>query len=345
MGPIIAGQDLSWCGFAVWASKTAGSFIRLEELPDKIEDWVQRSVGRSGPLAKFLAWALGIHRSNSPSRAAAPGSGFVLRGFAQEVLADVSGSIAAGNQDVFRNIAPPFANLLELWTAKQGNLSEADRAQFLASLRDGGDPQQGDYLARAFAVTFEAVTATSPRSRAQAILHANALIGYVEQSRVQPYIEKAMNRPVADLFRTRLHTHLHGRFPHWLARLLHALLRPLGSALEAEFRQFSTEWMMKLELPGETLWLGEDVPPLPDGGLYPKDLDTLEGPQPLDLFEQLHATEADSAAQDWTKFDQRMRYIGVLFRSRQMVNTLFLQPFTDDQVAQLQDGRVPSGSL
>lgn len=346
MGGIIEDQNLTWCGFAVWASKTAGSFIRLEELPDKIENWIQRSLDRAGPLVKFVTWALGIHKSDPASAATAPDSGFLLQRFAYEVLAGVSGSIAGGNQDVFRNIAPPFANLLELWTAKQGNLSEADRKQFLASLIAGGDPQQGDYMARAFALTLEAATAASPRSRSQAMLYTNALIGYVEQSRVQPYVAKAMNFPVADLFLTRLHTHLHGRFNHWLAKLLHALLRRLGFALEAEFRRFSTEWLMKLLLPGETLWLGKNVPPLPDGGLYSKDLDTLESPQPLKLFEELHATDAaDSAAQDWAKFAQRMRYISVLFRSRQVEKTLFSQPFTDAQVAQLQQGRVPSGRL
>jgi hypothetical protein len=346
MGQIIEGRDLCWCGFAIWASKTAGSFIRLEEFPDQMEKWVQRSLRRAGPLVGLLARVLRIHKGHATSPATAPGSEFTLWGFAHEVLTGVSGSIAGGNQDVFRNIAPPFANLLVLWTAKQGDLSEADRGQFLASLRDSRDPGQGDYLARAFAATFEAAAATSPRARAQAMLHANALIGYVEQSRVQPYIEKSMNCPVADLFMTRLHTHLHGRFPHWLAELLHALLRPLGPALEAEFRRLSTEWMMKLQLPGEPLWLGKDVPPLPDGGLYPKDLDTLDMPQPLKLFEQLHATEAaGSAAQDWAKFEQRMRYIGVLFRSRQAEKTLFAQPFTDAQVAQLQEERVPSGSL
>jgi hypothetical protein len=90
--------------------------------------------------------------------------------------------------------------------------------------------------------------------------------------------------------------------------LFHAALRPLGIALEAEFRRFSTEWLMKLQLPGETLWLGEDMPPLPDGGMYSKDLDALDSPQPLNLFEQLHATDAaDCAAQDWANFGQRVR--------------------------------------
>jgi hypothetical protein len=88
------------------------------------------------------------------------------------------------------------------------------------------------------------------------------------------------------------------------------------------------------------------MPPLPDGGMYSKDLDALEAPQPLQLFEELHATEAaGSAAQDWAKFEERMRYIGVLFRSRQAEKTLFAQPFTDVQVAQFHEGRVPSGNL
>jgi hypothetical protein len=343
MVAVIGDRDLSWCGFATWASKTAGTFIRQEEVPGVIKDWIDGATGRAGFFSKWIARLLGIlegHKDHEES------SGFSLRGFAQEVLSDVTGAIGEGNQDVFRNIAPPFSKFLSLWEYKGGRLSDRDREEFLKTLRDTGGKEEGEILARAFTATFDAVVAGNPKARAQAVLYANALIGYVEQTRVQPFIVKSMNAPVADLFLRKVHEHFHQSVPRFLSALFHLLVGPFSRALETEFRHLSTHWMMQLRVPHHALRLGENVPPLGPGEMYPEALDTLDSPQPLELFEQLHATDAnESAAHDWTSFEQRMRYIGVLFRSRQEERSLCERPFTKEQMVELKEGRVPAGRL
>jgi hypothetical protein len=345
MSMVVGDRNLSWCGFAIWASKTAGSFIRQEEVPSLVERWVEGGMCRAGWLPRLLAKLLGIHpRAATP--AASRASSFTLRSYARAVLTSVSMAIATGNRDVFAHIAPPFSRLLSLWAERGGKLSREDGEAFVASLRSS-DAEHGDDMARAFAATLMAAADTADlRVSAQAMLYANALIGCVEQRRVQPAIVQSLNSPVADLFFQGLHTHLHSRFPGPLARLFAFLLRPLVHGLESEFHVIATEWLMKLQLPGTALRLGQDVPPLPDERMYPVNLDPLDHPEPLGLYEQLGATDAaGSAARDWTNFDQRMRYIGVLFRSRQEERLLFEAPFTDAQVIELDEGRVPSGDL
>jgi hypothetical protein len=344
MSVVIGERNLSWCGFAIWASKTAGSFIRQGEVPSLVERWVEGGMARAGRLSRLMVRSLGIHpEEDAPATAAGPS--FTLRGYVREVLTSVSTAIATGNREVFRHVAPPFAQLLSLWESRGGKLSQADREAFVASLRDSG-ADHGDEMAGAFAATLVASDATDHRARAQAMLYANALVGYVEQRRVQPAIVQSLNSPVADLFYQGVHAHLRSRFAGPLARLFALLLRPLGKALEREFRSIATEWLMRLNLPGMPLRLGQDVPPPPDAQMYPVYLDPLDHPEPLSLYERLAATHAaGSGARDWTSFEQRMRFIGVLFRSRQEQRPLFEPPFTEAQVLELQAGRVPSGDL
>jgi hypothetical protein len=339
----ITGQaDLTWCGFAVWASKTAGTFIREEEAGPFIERWIAGATRRAGRMRTAVAKAIGIHHDHP----AAPRTHhFSLRDFAAKICGDVGGAIAAGNQDVFGHIAPPFARLVELWQARGGALTENDRTQFLASLDDPSDPQ-AKYLRPAFEATLDAIATPDPRKRAQLMLQANALIGCAEQTRVQPFIAKSMTYPIRDLFHIHLFDHLALRFLRPLAALLHWLLRPFGHALQTEFDDLSTEWMMKLYVPGQALRLGENMPPLPDGSMYAKSLEALHTPQPEELLRQLNALDAAAcAAKDWVSYTDRMRYIGVLFRSRQQEQVLWTPPFTDAQISELQAGRMPAGPL
>jgi hypothetical protein len=52
-----------------------------------------------------------------------------------------------------------------------------------------------------------------------------------------------------------------------------------------------------------------------------------------------------TAASDWTRYPQRMRFILPLFRSRHQTANLFGKPFTDAQIDSIQQGLVPSGPL
>lgn len=356
MAAVIGEHDLSWCGFATWASKTAGGFIRQEELGPLIELWLASATERAGLVARWTACLLSVHHPTPAPSTEAPLAAatltatspphFSLRGFARLAVAQVGDAIGAGNQDVFRHIAPPFARALALWAEHGGAVPDAARAAFLADLQDLGDADQGRYLQQAFEATFAAAAATDRRMRAQLMLQANALIGCAEQTRVQPFIVQSLNAPLDDLFQALLEKHLHARFPAPLAKLCHLLMRPLGTALQETFHQVSTQLIMTLQLPGQKLRLGLDVPRLPDGRMYPEALDTLDDPSPLQLLEQLQAVnDAGSAARDWALYADRMRYIAVLFRSRQQARPLWDAPFSEQQIAELQDDRMPAGPL
>ena len=344
MVEITGRADLSWCGFAVWASKTAGRFIRQEEVDPLIQEWITRATAKAGEPTMVVARLLGFH-FDKPAVGAPPSGHFSIWRFAAKVLADVGGEIGGGNQDVFHHIAPPFARLIELWQTRGGTLRPEDRAAFLASLDDPADPQR-EFLTKAFAAMFDAVAEQNPRRRAQLMLQANALVGCAEQTRVQPFIVKSMNAPIEDLFDAKLGMHLRDRFLRSIAWVLHWWLGRLAPALDAEFDMISTRLMMTLNVPGASLHLGQPVPPLPDGQMYPAALTTLDTPDPEALVASLKAADAAlSAASDWVNYDQRMKYIAVLFRSRQQSSGLWDVPFTKAQIEQLKAGKLPQGQL
>ena len=54
-----AGEDATWCAFAVWASKTAGATIRGEVLPERARELFESTTKRAGGVvARFnhMVW-------------------------------------------------------------------------------------------------------------------------------------------------------------------------------------------------------------------------------------------------------------------------------------------------
>src|SRR4030095_6471898 len=95
MSAVVGELDLSWCGFATWASKTAGRFIRQEELGPFIERWLDRATHRAGVVPTFVARRVGVHH-DAPAAGAASVSKpaespftFSLREFARAAIAQV----------------------------------------------------------------------------------------------------------------------------------------------------------------------------------------------------------------------------------------------------------------
>ena len=87
---------------------------------------------------------------------------------------------------------------------------------------------------------------------------------------------------------------------------------------------------MTLQLPGELLHLGHDVPAPAPGPRFPAALEPLVDAD-LVAFAATHdrtkGTGIGSGAHDWRDIDQRMNYIFNLFRSRQQQDSLFTNPF------------------
>lgn len=279
-------DDVNWCAYAKWASKSAGRFIRGE------------------PFELLPRRALLAQRRLAP--------------WLEDLAAGASAGAAEGNLMVFTELAPLYAELVEILrsTPRPG----AERVDdFLARFTPGPVERGGqDMLRRAFAAYFEVAGLPRCKARAERMLLANALVGYHEQTRLQGPIERALGA--------------------------HRLAPRVGRAVRAA----STRWLMAIELPGQTMRLGEDVPALEPDRMFPDELRAIEDTELGALLYRLDRTPnttAGSAAADWADLGDRMNFIIDLFRSRQRDPRLYESPFSPLQAATIRGGWVPPGPL
>ena len=128
-----------------------------------------------------------------------------------------------------------------------------------------------------------------------------------------------------------------------------------GAYIDSGVEEFEEVWLMAvselfmtLNVPGETLDLGSDLPRPAGRPLYPNDLIEIDGVElqvVMDLFGALGHGSDDSGADDWSRLSDRMRYIIELFRSRQQVGRMMEPPFTPVQQRAMCDGHMPQGPL
>ena len=168
------------------------------------------------------------------------------------------------------------------------------------------------------------------------MLLANLEIGLHEQTRLQPEIREAMDAAYTtkeDLGR-RL---CPGRRPR-IQRAAATLAAPAQRALDALAREIITRSLMVLSVPGRILALGAalDDP-------YPDSLRELTNAELAALVERFEPEPAET--EDWSVFEQRMRYIVHLFRCFQEQRDLFDAPFTPRQVELFLAGTIPDGEL
>jgi hypothetical protein len=334
-------ENVNWCTFATWASRTAGRFIRLADLDERVRGAVEECLGSadaSGSLRQRL-------------RNLSGGFGLIedrIVDAAKELAVDTSAEVAAGNVSVFAELAPLFASLItamdESAAGKRGGVSST-----IDSLKPGPTSQGGqDLLRRALSDYAEARSERDPRRKAELLLRANAQVGAHEQIRLQPHIHNAMTASLAD----RLAALLRGRAgyiersspPLSLSALVEARLRPYRMALEQVWLQVATSYLMTLELPNGTLHLGRDLPSLPGQPIFPAELNALQDAELLRILRIYHAggpTAHGSGASIWSDLSDRMRYILELFRSRQQDQTLFEPPFDAPTRAAIHRGTVP----
>lgn len=333
-------ENVNWCTFATWASKTAGRFIRLADLDDRIRAAIERCLGSAGLLS-------GLRESLRPLPGGLePMDAHVIHA-AKDLATETSAEVAAGNLTVFTELAPLFSALVDAMAeVKSGRRSALNRV--METLQLGATSQGGqDLLRRAVADYVDAMTTTDARRKAELMLRANAQVGAHEQIRLQPYIHNAMTASLAG----RLSAVTLGKYVGTatesagrLARLIDARLRPYQAALEQVWLQVSTSYLMTLELPNGTLWLGRDLPGIPGQPIFPPDLMELQDGELLRILRIYHAdglTARGSGASEWSHLSDRMRYILELFRSRQQDPTLFEPPFKAATLAAIRRGEVP----
>lgn len=346
------GISANWCTFATWASKQAGQTIRKQDFARLMEN-IQRSLISAQSASEVVdsAQAFGSKCSDEEI---------------QETLADVlnplaaldraSDAVARGNRKVYSEIGRGFARFFAA-CLNDDSPNDAKLIEFCNSLRSGDPPDGQQYLRQAFTYYYRAFFETDASIRAQLLLLANILIGYHEQTRLQPEIAEAMNAGFIDAreFRSRL---IKALFPYrgWLARFRLFFLRlinrpsPFDQVLDNlvnEARRFArlviTEYMMTLSLPHNILLrLGEDVPaefPASLRQITFADLETL-----LTRIAPPPDTHG-SGAVDWAELPDRLRFIVTMFRCYQESADLFDPPFTTEQVTFFKAGRLPQGKL
>lgn len=315
---LLGAQDVNWFGFACRASKTAGSSIRREDSP------VVR------PAARFV-----LKRLPAPLLDRIRTWRIVRR--MDAALDAVSERIAEGNRLIFSEIGPVFVRLVEA-CATRHTYCPADLQRVVATLAPGASEAGGqDLLRGAVTAYYEAAFETHPKRRAELVLLGSLKIGLHEQIRVDPIIDEALDRPMADLV---------AALAPWLSRLprsWHAEERA-RSIVCRHARRLVTARIMRIRLPYGDLRLGDDLPELPAKRLFPDLLATLEHPELVELFQRFDRG-ARTRAIDWSELDDRMRYIANFFRSRQKSLELFEPPFLFEQQSAIVAGRVPEGPL
>jgi len=326
-----AGPDATWCAFAVWASKTAGSVIRGDDLPAAIRRLAGERAGDS------------VDRFNREAPRLAPVAGSIgddhLARFAERVANDVSADIAAGNLAVFVELAPAFESLVTAWdSGPQAAFSSAR-----AALAQGS---QATVLQAAFDAYRQgfAADAASVR-RAPLLLAANVLTVAHEQQRLQPAITAALDAAVYDTLQLVLERDILRHLPGLFRRPLDRLVDDLAAVLEDACRVAVTQTMLCLVTSDERLDLCLDVPPLA-GVMWPVGLAALGSDgAPFWQWDRTGGTGRPTAVSDWDDLAGRMNYIVNLFRSRQRHPPLLDPPFDAAQLSDLRAGRRPAAPL
>ncbi|MCP3097528.1 hypothetical protein LZ198_01420 [Myxococcus sp. K15C18031901] len=338
-------DDVSWCGFATWTSKTAGVLIRKDVLPELLTELMARADALTRSLAELQERLLGAWGASVvvPS---------VLARALDEVLDEVSHHMARGNLLVFEELAPLYVDLLERFSGpSRPDVAALDAV--LARLTPGPVSEGGqDLLIQAVRHYHEARLASDARARAELVFLANALVGYHEQARLQGPIVSALNAPLKEVFLDSLVSFAHAdanmRARDMSEWGLREAFNPLATRLERLWRELATRMLMRLELPDVTLRLGEDSPTLAVERDFPPALERLEHPELVALMAALGRAPDDRAergARDWGSLADRMNLLVDLYRARQQDRLLYDQPFTWLQVDAFQQGRVPHGRL
>jgi hypothetical protein len=333
---VIGQGNANWSTFATWASRTAGTSIRKEELPKEFIHFLNAEAKLEEKLTKFRK-TLGPFGRMFPDL-----DPFDL---ARAILEEVSVQIAIGNLRVYYELTPLFATFSSEFSEPHQRTEQA-LDSFVARLKEGPakDGGQGD-LKLAFRAYFQAASSQSPGEQAQLILYGNVLIGLHEQTRLQENIAGALDAPFSQTVYERFGAFgpkfLHSTF-RWIIR---NGVKLLARELLDDWQRIATRFMMKLQSPhGEEISLGSDLPPEMFDPLL-QDLTLKELIAFLTNYDPDLTTTKGSGAVNWTLLSDRMRFIGELFRVSQSASDWFDQPFQELQRQDIESGRVPEGPL
>ncbi len=317
------GDGANWCSFATWASRQAGCTIRGEDLGDRLASLARGGWTLWHPIRSL--WRVLLRRGlfNPKTRL-----GRIVRAIHTpfDAFECSSEAVAVGNRKVFAEIGYHMARYLEV-CGSDPSPGSPRLAEFLAALAPGPPPDGQDWLRRAFSHYQQQRTEPQPRRRAQLMLLANLEIGFHEQTRLQPDIQRAMEA-IPDTARD-LKTRLAGVLPG--GRLAASALRPLAERYHrfgCELtRRVVSEALMVLRVSKELLSLGANL-----DAPVPSEFAVLDEPELLALLRTVEPAGrvcAGCGVDDWADLSQRMHYIFHLFRAFHFRPDLFDPPFSE----------------
>ena len=351
LSELLGKNNVSWCAYAAWASKTAGKFIRLENVDAAIaeflrgKDWVQELMNAIPGAITWFGWKVKIKDS------------FLLKILDETARASAT-EVAKGNLLVFAELAPLYAQFLQLITP-HADQKEQNLKAFLTYL------QQNQYegntylkLVQAYSAYQEAIFEPDPKIKAELIFFANVLVGYHEQIRLNPAINNSLNAPIEQIFKKKLmggvERLIEASIPRFLFQLISPLLEtslsPVVQRMATHWRKIATKMLMRIEVPDGHLDLSEDIPLIDylPVQMFPEELKEIQTPALLEVLAELdHSpnSSAGSAAKDWGDLRERMNFIADFFRSAQQDEHLFWPPFNAEQTVLIKQGIVPGGKL
>ena len=339
-------RGANWCTFATWASKQAGRSIRAEDIALALEQRLKKLPALNAIFAELMS-VMGLERDD------------VIRDVSRLVLraGGIQRSAAAvgeGNLKVFCEIGREFAKCLQM--LESGNDSDAGWSHLLAQLRPGDPPDGQAMLSAAFLHYRMARVAATEGLRAQHMLLANLMIGFHEQTRLQPEIQRALDEALLPhaILEQEVYLAISARL-RLLARVWsffspfrESLLRKAAKAITAETVKLArivvTDHMMSIEFPGpQVLRLGSDLQrPFP-AALARVELEELQAM--MRRVDPTPDSTRGSGALDWASFGESIHFIADLFRAWHDEPALLDWPFADTQLAVIRAGRRPDGAL
>lgn len=342
----------NWCTFAVWASKQAGQSIRKEDLSRTFENLFHNS-----PEITLLMNTISQHSDvikNLPEVKAV--SSFIIKFLNPDSAFELSAqAVAEGNKKVFAEIGGEFARFLSTFE-NENDFTEENISKFCSAFKHGNPPDGQQMLKDAFTSYFEARKQSDGKAKAEMILYSNLLIGYHEQTRLQPQIVEALNAAFTnedEMKNNLLRELLPGfwlRIRFYISKILQRKL-PLDEAIDQllnlakqKVREVITDCMMTLFIPiNDLLKLGEDLEEK-----FPERLAHISDQKLKELLNKIDPTPdsiKESGAKDWGDLSDRIHFIADLFRAYFEHPQLYNQPFTDEQVKVLKEGKRPEGNL
>jgi hypothetical protein len=333
-------KNQTWCTFAVWASNTAGLSIRGDELPSfvtglllgadpHIDAIIEKTNGCTALLRRT-----GLLREMQRSH---------LERLVAQAVSQVSAFIANGNTLVYGELAPLFVRVIDyLRNHPEPNIEAVEVTLDRLSV-PLSDTQP--LVRQAFRHYLLAARSTDGQVKSEHVLTANVAAVLHEQRRLQNDIAAALDVGLID-FGDDLCGLAHAKLAkELLAPVAHEVRAHIASHLEDLWQHVATRLLMTMSVPGETLHLNRDVPPIAgDSRLFPPELEKLHQTDLIALmaeWDPTNGTGHGSGSRNWADLRQRMGYIVNLFRSRQQYVLLTTPPFTSEQLALMCDGVVP----